>query len=126
LYYWWLDLKGEQDILADADFAPCASSKKELIAARFALRDTRHVIVVFREIECWYLAGLGSEACRDFRVPLHTETHHLTKEVFDGLIPRRYDSRIDWMNEILKRYSLEEAKSRNTSFKYFADRLGLK
>ena len=68
--------------LADADFAPCASSKKELIAA-------------LREIECWYLAGLGSEACRDFRVPLHTETHHLTKEVFDRLIPRRFDSRTD-------------------------------
>ncbi len=112
-------------LFADKDAAPCVSKKKEVIAERFPPVDAHRVIVVVHEIESWYLAGLSRETCRRFKMGWMDRTDEVDKNRFDVLIPRKFDSRVDWMNEILKHFSLEMAKTRNKSFKYFADRLGV-
>ena len=76
------------------------------------------------EIESWYLALLDDNACRRFKIRPGKikNTAHITKEQFDALIPKKFDSRVDFMVEILECASIESAKQRNTSFKYFIDK----
>ena len=47
---------------------------------------------------------------------------NITKEKFDALIPKKFTSRIDFMLEILKNFSIEIAKQKNNSFKYFIEK----
>ena len=59
----------------------------------------------------------------------HLLTHYLTweqvhKEKFDGLIPDRFDSRIDFMLEIINCYSKSVAVRKNVSFRYFQQKYG--
>ena len=46
-------------------------------------------------------------------------TNHVTKEIFNAMIPQEYSSRIAFMVELLNRYSIHEAEGRNRSFLYF-------
>ena len=104
--------------LADIDGATCASSKKEQLISVFPLLEEERVIVVKSEIEGWYLAGLDSDTCRQLGVPAHQETSEITKERFDLEIPRRFDSRTDFMQEVLKQFDLGVARRKNESFRY--------
>lgn len=74
---------------------------------------------MIKEIESWYLAGLDAQACKEFNIHNVPETDSITKEQFDALIPEKFISRIDFMLEILKVFSIESAKQKNMSFKYF-------
>jgi len=38
------------------------------------------------------------------------------------LIPKKFTSRIDFMSEILKKFSIEIAKQKNNSFQYFVEK----
>jgi hypothetical protein len=80
---------------------------------------------VIREIESWYYAGLTTESALSLDVPDFPFTDNLTKEDFNGLIPGKYDSRIDFMFEILKYFSIDTAGKKNHSFRYFAERYHL-
>jgi len=81
--------------------------------------------VVKIEIESWYLALLDNNTCRKFKIKLSKikNTDHITKEQFNALIPKKFDSRVDFMIEILDCASIETARQRNTSFKYFIDNI---
>jgi hypothetical protein len=73
------------------------------------------------EIESWYLAG--PESAYLLQQGIHLEsgtTDSLTKEMFNQLIPPRM-SRIEFLNEILRHYSLDLGVSRNASFRYFVE-----
>jgi hypothetical protein len=109
---------------SDLDEAPCASKRKERLKERFSGFEENRIIVVKVEIESWYLALLDDNACRRFKIrPSKIKnTDHITKEQFDALIPKKFDSRVDFMVEILECASIETAKQRNTSFKYFIDK----
>jgi len=76
---------------------------------------------VRKEIESWYLAILDDGKCKEFGVPSF-RTDDVTKEQFNGLIPKKFDSGIDFMREILKSFDIEIAKRKNRSFKYFAEK----
>ncbi|MHC4361138.1 MAG: hypothetical protein ACYSTN_10185, partial [Planctomycetota bacterium] len=81
--------------------------------------DINNVIVIVKEIESWYLAGLDSKNCKKLGIKVFRKTDNITKEQFDKLRPRKFNSRIDFMIEILKRFSMETAKRKNKSFDYF-------
>ena len=46
----------------------------------------------------------------------------MTKEDFNARIPKKFDSRIDFMFEILKSFSIETAARKNQSFHFFVNR----
>jgi hypothetical protein len=75
-------------------------------------------MVVIKEIESWYIAGLRDIESKKFGIQTFSTTDSLTKENFSNLIPKRYDSRLDFMIEILKNFSAETAKQKNKSFRY--------
>lgn len=111
--------------VCDLDGAPCMTSRKDSLTAHYAVLNRDNIVIAAQGIESWYLAGLVSDICRamGIRAPRHTDS--LTKEQFDQLMPPQFDSRIDWMQEVLENYSVDLAKKKNSSFRYFVEKYGL-
>ena len=112
--------------LADINRSPCVTGRKSKL--RKALRksiDPGKAIIVIKEIESWYPAGLNDERMRSLLGKVVPTTDDLTKEQFNALIPRRFDSRVDFMMEVLKSFSPKVAARRNRSFPYFREKVGL-
>ena len=77
------------------------------------------------EIESWYLAGLNDEECKRLGLPTTIDnTDHISKEQFLGLMPDRFDSKAEFMLEILRVFDHETARSKNSSFRYFMQKYG--
>jgi len=109
-YFFWGDINS----------LPCVTAKKTRIKRRYGARvDIDNVIIVVQEIESWYLAGLDNKSCKELGLRIFRSTDNITKEQFNSLMPKKFDSRIDFMVEMLKRFRTEKAKQKNRSFSYF-------
>jgi hypothetical protein len=108
--------------VADIDQERSVRDKKQILYYRFSDVDGRSIVVVIREIESWYMAGLSFDAAQELGVVDLPDTDNLTKEDFNALIPQQFDSRIDFMFEILKSFSPETAVKKNASFRFFVSR----
>ena len=84
--------------------------------------DLAKVVVVKTEIESWYLAGLDHSGTRKLGVPFYTNTEHIPKKIFEQNRPGKFDSRIDFMMEILKIFDIDTAKNQNASFRYVCEK----
>jgi hypothetical protein len=111
--------------VADIDTERSVRDKKQILYYHFNNIEGSSIIVVIKEIESWYYAGMSRESELNLGVPDLSLTDELTKEDFNRLIPRKYDSRIDFMFEILKYFSIESARMKNHSFRFFVDRYHL-
>jgi len=109
----------------DVNQEPCVTSKKERVVRKYKGLDRRNVIVVRKEIESWYLAGVSKADSATLKMPVLDRTDNIGKEVLDDLAAKRTASKIDLMVEILKRFSLDAACARNTSLQYFVTKYGL-
>ena len=118
-------LKHDYIFLTDINLTPCVTSRKKKIKNKHRDLDENQMIVVIREIESWYLAGLDDKSCNELRVEPFIETDTITKEKFDLLKPKEFVSRIAFMVEILKHFSIDTAKHKNRSFNYFAEKYEL-
>jgi len=108
--------------VADINRAPCITAKKQEIKNRVRDINEGRIIVVIKEIESWYLAGLDETSSKELGMSPFSTTNGITKEQFNDLIPKRFDSRIDFMSEILKHFSIEIANQKNISFRYFLEK----
>ncbi len=106
-------------LVADIDDAANTGTKKDIIRHRFPEIDPEKIIIVIMEIEGWYLAGLSADDSRILGLPDYPDTNRLIKEQFNALIPVRFDSRIDFLIELLHHFRPEEAVRKNTSYRYF-------
>jgi hypothetical protein len=112
----------EYILVTDIDNAPCVTARKDEVKKRVKNIDIGRIIVVIKEIEAWYLAGLDSTECRKLKIRDLENTNGVTKEEFRALIPKKFNSQIDFILEALKLFSVEIAKQKNTSFRYFFER----
>jgi hypothetical protein len=110
---------------ADIDDERSVRDKKQILYCWFNGINGKDIIVVIKEIESWYYAGIPDDIAVKLGIPVLADTNDLTKEDFNRLIPLRFDSRIDFMFEILKYFSLETAVRRNQSFRFFIERYHL-
>ena len=108
--------------VTDINNSPCVTAKKPEIQNKLRNIDGDRIIVVIKEIESWYLGGLDDTESRKFGIPTFSVTDDITKEKFNSLIPKQFGSRIDFMLEILKIFSIEIAKQKNRSFRYFIEK----
>jgi hypothetical protein len=115
-------MKNDYIFAADIDFEHSVRDKKQVLYYRFSNLDGGSMVIVIREIESWYYAGITSSRAQELGVQDPASTNDLTKEDFNALIPRRFDSRIDFMFEILKSFSLATAARKNDSFHFFVTR----
>lgn len=111
--------------VADIDMERSVRDKKQLLSTWYSSISGNNIVIVIMEIESWYYAGLPDETLQRFGLPSLSSTDELTKEDFNTLIPPSFDSRIDFMFEILKSFSPTTAARRNRSFKFFFDRYRL-
>ena len=123
-------------IAADLDESPCVTDRKERILSSFRglsagaggsseLRSFTQILVVCREIESWYLAGLDDNECQRLGIPTDwNNTDHLSKEQFLSLMPQSYTSKAEFMLEILHLFDHETARAGNRSFSYFMQKYG--
>lgn len=123
-------LRGIQNMNADyfffkdMDFCPCITVSKQKATEKYQdLKETKIFVVVF-EVESWYLAGLDNKKTKDFGLKIK-QTDKITKEQFEDMIPKQFVSKVDFMQEILKEYSISKGKSRNRSLEYVSLKLGL-
>ncbi len=106
-------------MVADIDNDRNVKAKKNRLKRWYRELDADKVIVVIKEIEGWYLAGLNDHASRSLGLRPLPGTDRITKERFNRMIPDQYVSRIDLMIEIIKRYSIQVAREKNRSFRFF-------
>jgi hypothetical protein len=111
--------------VADIDSERSVRDKKQILYCHFNNISGHCIVIVVKEIESWYYAGLSATSARDIGVEECAETDDMFKEDFNLLMPRHFDSRIDFMFEILKSFSLESAVLKNRSFKFFVERYHL-
>jgi hypothetical protein len=106
----------------DINDSPCVSDKKQKIQGKLKNIDKHRIIVVIQEIESWYLAGLDGESSGKLGIRLFNVTDTITKEQFNDMFSKKFASRIDFMIEILKCFSIEKAREKNRSFRYFIEK----
>jgi len=117
-------MKSDYFLLGDINDSPCVSSKRESIKKKYQQAiDPLSVVIVVKEIESWYLAGVDDASCKEFGIPNLPHTDDITKEQFEKLMPQRFVSVVDFLSEILKKFSVETAKQKNKSFQYFMEKL---
>ena len=118
-------MKNDYILVADIDQERSVRDKKQLLYHWYPDVSGSNIVVVVMEIESWYYAGLPENALQRFGLPSLASTDDLTKEGFNALIPPSFDSRIDFMFEILKSFSPATAVRHNQSFRFFFDRYHL-
>ncbi|MEA1868571.1 MAG: hypothetical protein U9N09_00165 [Euryarchaeota archaeon] len=99
-------MKADYICVGDIDDVPCITAKKEKITDDFGKKiTTDKIVIVIREIEGWYLAGLDKKASKKIgiRKKIGT-TDNITKEYFNQLIPKKMP-RPEFMQKILGNYS---------------------
>jgi hypothetical protein len=121
-----LDMGHDFILFADIDEEQNVKVKKALLKERFCTLTDDRIVVIIKEIESWYLAGLDDKAQKRIGIRSYRATNHITKEIFNRMIPTIYTSRIAFMAEILSLYSTSEAQIRNRSFSYFLTHYHLK
>lgn len=109
--------------VADINNKPCVSAKKQAIQNELKDIDENSIIIVKMEIESWYLAGVDDTNAKKLKICTYITTDTLTKEQFNCLTS---GSRINFMSEILNCFSLEGAKQKNNSFKYFMEKYNVR
>lgn len=110
--------------VADINNAPCVSERKrEKQEEEFKDVDEDRIMIVRRKIESWYLAGLDDDACKRFGFPPFDSTDEFGKGRFKELQQRaKFNSRVNFLREILKCYDIETARRKNKSFKCFVEK----
>jgi len=110
-------------LVADINASPCiAERKSHLVDHHKGVIDGDRTIVVVREIESWYAAGVDDQACRELGIASLPHTDHITKEQLREMMPKRFNgSVVDFMAEILRRFRIELARGKNRSFCYLMD-----
>jgi hypothetical protein len=114
-----IDMGHDFLLFADIDEERTVGEKKGLLKERFCTLSDDRIVIIIKEIESWYLAGLDDKTQKRLGVRSYRTTNHITKEIFNRMIPRSYNSRIAFMIEILTLYSVPDAQERNRSFSYF-------
>ncbi len=113
-------LKFDYLLIADIDFHRSVNQKKKYLEMRYSNVNPELIYIVIKEIESWYYAGINDEQSRQFHIKPMKNTNELFKEEFNLLYHRKFKSRIDFMLELLKEYSIKTAIQKNDSFDFFA------
>ena len=100
----------------DLDQHQSVQARQANLRSTYNVPERFPVVVVCREVEGWYLAGLESLLERRMWLGGMVDVNQLEKEQFNRGQPARFKSRIDWMIELLKVHAREIAKGRSPSF----------
>jgi hypothetical protein len=90
----------------------CITTKKKDVQKSYDV-EVDKIIVVIKEIESWYLAGLNEEQTKKFGLPILEHTENVGKKKFEEYRRNcKIHNRKDLMTEILKNFSIKTAKQK--------------
>lgn len=121
-----IDLRNDIDYIffADKNDSPCVTHRKEKAQIIYSNLALEKIMIVIKEIESWYLAGLNNEALKELSIEFKRKsTEKVNKEYFESLKSKHFKSLKDFKIEILNHFSLETALQKNKSFNYTYNRL---
>lgn len=108
----------------DINTVRCIPELKNKLKSSIRTIDKDRIIVVIKEIESWYLAGITQEECINLDIKFENNTNEVTKERFNQLTKSALeDSRINFMIKLLEKYQWDEAIRRNESLNYFDQKI---
>ena len=102
---------------------PCITARKDDRFRNYAYLDSSRIIIVKEEIESWYLAGVDTSIDKFRNLTIPDNTDGIEKETFDKMMSGLFEFKKDCLVEIAKNFDIELAKNRNTSFRYFLNKL---
>lgn len=116
--------------VSDHDDAACITSRKEAEIRKYKGLEAKKILIVKKEIESWYLAGitetnaqkLGLTSIRNRHFDIRMNTDSCSKETCEQIVPKKFISKNAFLVEILKHFSKRSAKQKNLSFKYFSNK----
>ncbi len=104
--------------VTDINTAPCVAARKEEIKNKIRNISDDRIMVVVKEIESWYMAGVSENFLSKNKIKVPKNTDDFMKEDFEKIIPKKFSKR-EFLIEMLKYFSCERAQKKNKSFKYF-------
>ena len=113
--------KCEYIFFADFNSSECYQMKKARLMGSYPNLESGNIIIVKREIESWYLAGVSDRIAKDMGLFGIEDTSEITKKEFR----RRLKGQKEYVikGEILAAYNTHVAKKRNASFLYACNRI---
>ena len=109
-------------ILADFDNSTCVTDKKNQLIKIHSNFIASKIVICKCEIESWYLSGLNNADSKSLAITYKANTEDISKEDFKKNVFLKFTSRIDFMNEILKKFEFDTARKQNSSFEYFSEK----
>ena len=103
---------------SDIDHFPCVSSCKDFVIGQVSALSADRIVVVVKEIEAWYMAGLNESKSQEMELNYPDQSDHITKEMFDESIGGPH-LHTQTMIEILRDYDRDIARQKSISFDYF-------
>ena len=95
----------------------CIQTRKQYALSRCPNVAVDRILIVVREIECWYIAGMSQTFSNQYGFAIPDNSEDFAKPRFEDLSTRlKFASPEDMMIEILKTFSVQNAALRNTSF----------
>jgi hypothetical protein len=96
----------------------CLEEVRQYAARRCPSVERDRILVVIREIESWYIAGIDDPFANRYKLAIPGRTETLARPKFKQISKElKFASDVDFMVEILKTFSVERAAERNTSFR---------
>lgn len=115
--------------LADRDEKDSVEDKIAKLVEEYEHLTKENTYVAEIDIESWYFAGLEQEVCDEFNITYFGNTSNKGKDYFKQTLPchlyRNNNFKKSFLIKITKNYSLDEARSCNSSFDMFCKELGL-
>lgn len=110
--------EGHYIFLLDKDSAfVCLEAVRQYALQRCPNINSSRILIVIREIESWYLAGIDSSLATRFDLSIPADTSDLAKSRLEQVARTlKFASPADFMVEILKTFSITNARGRNASF----------
>lgn len=103
--------------VADLDAHPCVTKRVDNLLIKYPYLEKERILVIIKEIECWYLAGLPEKFITKFKFKFRKHNEKITKEDFEEKIPSSY-TKLEFLIESAHNFDLELGKSTNRSIDY--------
>jgi len=115
---------GSYLFLSDFDCSEfeCKSGKKDQLVGIFTELERGNIYFIVRKIEGWYLAGISDKRARELGLNIPLKTDDIGKRKFSQIVSKKFNNDYAAKLEILNHFSIDSAKKKNSSFKYFYDR----
>lgn len=122
----YLEIEKKRDaeyiFVADNDKLQCVPKKKAEVQKQYhSIDDKSKILIVVKEMEGWYLAGLDENACERLGFSPFKTTDKIGKGKFKKARLASSRSRINFMQDVLRLFDIETAKCKNESFRYFVE-----